>query len=136
MNFLKSRLLYFISLFLLASCSNNNSVFFDLRSQSIMTCDGKPIKQLYITNTKLNVFYHFSKMKGSPGANSFSLSDLNRSYELEILNKKISLSDFKLVSGVEYKLTNRSNGDVAADNITLKVGQDSKIVFASKTSCQ
>jgi hypothetical protein len=120
---------------LFSSCYNNN-IYYDMKKQLVETCNGKPIRQLYIISQDNHIFYHFALINDQEGVNSFSLLNLNNQYSLEILNRKIPLEGFKLIPGAEYKITNSSYGDAASSDIKIKVGERGEIAFANKTTCQ
>ena len=117
-----------------SSCYNNN-IYYDMEQQAIKTCNGRVIKQLYVVNEDENIFYHFSKLDGKEGVNSFTLKGLNEQYQLENLNKEITLSEFKLVPEMKYKISNSSYGDAASSSIEIRIDQNGLVGYASKTTC-
>jgi hypothetical protein len=118
----------------LTSCYNNR-IYYDMEEQAVKTCNGKVIRQLYITNESENVFYHFSKLDEKKGVNSFSFNNLSEQYQLEVINGKIPLKDFKLTPKMKYKISNSSYGDAASSDIEIKVGVNGIITQASRTAC-
>lgn len=119
----------------LNSC-HNNKIYFDINAQSIKTCNRKVISELYITNENQNIFFHFSKIPDKKGTNSFSLIRLNKDYYVETLNKKVSLTDFRLIPKTQYKISNSTYGDASSSDIEIRTGDNQNVIFSNSLSCK
>lgn len=122
-------------LFTLSSCSDNN-IYFDVNSQSVISCNKKVISKLHIISKDSKDFYFFSKQPEAEGTNNFSLIALNRSYLLENMNSQVSIDSFKLRPETEYEITNSTFGDADHTQILIKTDKEGKVTYSNVTSCK
>ncbi len=122
-------------LYVLYSCSDNN-IYFDINSQSVVTCNKKAIKKLCISSTDGKDFYFFSKLPKVEGTNKFILSNLSRNYLLENVNREVSIDSFELRPETSYKIENSTFGDAASSEIQIKTDKGGKVIYSSITSCK
>ncbi len=119
----------------LYSCSDN-SIYFDINSQSVVTCNKKAIKKLHISSTDGKDFYFLSKLPKVEGTNKLSLINLSRNYLLENVNIEVSIDSFKLRPETGYKIENSTFGDAASSEIQIKTDKGGKVIYSSITSCK
>jgi hypothetical protein len=121
---------------LLVSCYDN-SIYFDMNSQSICSCNKHIISNLLINGLNNKDFYHFSKKSETKGTNAFCVIKLNNDYILDgILAKNLPLDSFKLKPNTEYEIENHTYGDAASDKLLIKTNNIGNVIYTNKTSCK
>ena len=120
---------------LLCSCCDN-IIYFDLKSQSIKSCNKQIICNIYISNLKNEDYYHFTKIPKKKGTNEFNIVNINQEYTLEGLYKELPLDSFKLRPNTEYEVVNHTFGDAADGKLRIKTNNKGSVFYASKTYCE
>jgi hypothetical protein len=119
---------------LLTSCYNN-VIYFDMDKQLVRTCNSRSIRDLYIDTSDDKSLYNFIKIEGKEGTNSFSLTNLDKNYNLEVMGVKVPLERFVLKPNVTYTITNHTYGDTDESDIKIKTDEQGKVIEASRKSC-
>ena len=122
-------------LFTLSSCYDNN-IYFDINSQSVVSCNKKVIENLHIISKDSKYFYSFSKLSKLKGTNSFNLVEINHSYSLENINREISIDSFRLRPETEYEIVNSTFGDATSSKILIKTDKNRKVAFSNIKTCK
>jgi hypothetical protein len=131
---LQNKLFLSLIVLCLTSCSGNQ-IYFDINNQSVKTCSGAKIRELYITSLNTNEYYIFSTMPGKFGVNEVSFNNLNHEYMIEYKGDSlIKTEDFKLHPDMNYEIKNTSNGDAAESIIKIKTGKN-RIIFSNTLKC-
>jgi hypothetical protein len=116
------------------SC-HSNSIYFDIERQSIVRCNGT-LTNFYLKSKDPLETLHFRAISGKKSTDSFYLWRIDTNYRLRV-NRQIDLNNnFKLHPNTEYLIMNDSNGDAASGEIIIKTGENGKVIYSSKTSCE
>ncbi|MGE5384129.1 MAG: hypothetical protein ACM3PX_11930 [Omnitrophica WOR_2 bacterium] len=124
-------------LVILSSCSGNN-IYFDIKSQSVKTCNKRIITSLWISSKGQSDDYcYLSKLPEKNGTNTFSLVKLDADYIIESIDGEILWKDtFKLRPETEYEIVNSTFGDAAHAIILIKTDKEGKVIYSDVTSCK
>lgn len=114
------------------SCTGN-VIYFDMKDQTVKTCEKQRIVRLSIETDK--EIYFVSLKKGEKGVNSFSLAKIDDQYEIEYKWEIIKNSSFKLEPNTEYIISHSSDGDAAEGRINIKTDSLGAVWYADRTDC-
>lgn len=120
-------------LFLFVSC-HSNLIYFDIKNQSVVSCDGR-ILNLYIISKDGNDYLCFSLLPEKRGDNVFSVKKISENYSVRVIRTHINLQNFKLRPDMEYEIINNSIGDAANGRLLIKTDKNSNVIYADKISC-
>ncbi len=125
---------FFISYTMCFMAGYSNFIYFDMKNQSIIRCEGT-ISKLYIVSkdNKDDLFFFVSPDK--KGKKSFSITDIDKDYLINVTNTLIDLDNFKLRPEMEYKIINHSNGDSPDGELLIRTDRYSNVIYADKISC-
>src|SRR6476469_8014524 len=108
----QSLILYFTILILLSACSSN-AISFDVEKQSIVSCNSKGIRTLYIEGKSTNESYTISWVDTLANApTAIKLGDVEDGYVIEKgwKSEKVLKREFKLSPSSSY-IIQRAQGD-------------------------
>lgn len=120
---------------ILAISCHDNQIHFDLKDQSIKTCNGREIGTLYIQVDNGDL-WEFRKESGQDGTNHFVLDSLNLSYQLIKGTVQLPLDSFMLLPSHKYVITNHTYGDAADSEIQIVTDSSGKVGYAHPTTCK
>jgi len=128
----------FVLSLLLTSCFESNEIYFELTKNSVMSCNRKGIRQLYITNDStietFSFFYSDSASEDAPKI--IKIDSISEGYCISKGWKKLNInrSKFKLNALSQYTIE-RVQGDASAYKIKVWTDEYGKITKTSKGSC-
>ncbi len=126
----------FITIGILAIASyscKGNAIYFDLKDQTVKTCEKQRIVRLNIETGK--EIYFVSLKKEEKGVNSFSLAKIDDQYEVKHKWEIIQNSSFKLEPNTEYIICNTSDGDAAEGRIHIKTDSLGTVCYTDRANC-
>lgn len=131
--------LIILAIIFIVSCTDNSS-YFDLNKEGIVSCQESLISKVMIKGLDDNFdYYRFSLMenRNGIGVKFFSVSDINDAFIISTISgKTINNSEFKLKPSSKYEISNVSNGDATQSTITIITDEKGNIVDASVLSCE
>ena len=120
-------------LLLFVSC-HSNLIYFDIKNQSVVRCDGR-ILNLYIISKDGDDCLYFSLLPEKRGDNVFSVKKISKNYFVRVIRTRINLQNFKLRPNMEYEIINNSASDAANGKLLIRTDENSDVVYADKISC-
>lgn len=129
--------IHFVFLVLLFTCCNSNETYFDCDTQSLISCNNKGIRNVYISSesTSETYFIEWKNTKISAPSN-LDLRDIQKEYsiykgwnDILILNK-----NFKLSPLTNYKIE-MVQGDASSYKIMISTNNKGEVIKSSKTTC-
>jgi hypothetical protein len=119
-------------------CFYSNQIYFDIKDQTIKTCNPKGIICLYIENSKYPEVYRLEfndTQKSAPKLlNINSVSELYSIFSMHE-NKYIDNNLFKLAPMSDY-IVERVQGDASGYKIEICTDQNRKVIRSSHEDCQ
>jgi hypothetical protein len=132
---IKNTILIISLLLILTSCFDN-SIYFDINSQSVRSCNKKAFDRLYVISEDNKDFYYFTVRTGAEGTNNFNLRKPNRNYLLVERYSEINIDSFELKPEKGYLVKNITFGDAATGQILIKTDKRGRVVYSNVTNCQ
>ncbi|MFV0537583.1 MAG: hypothetical protein ACK5M3_09445 [Dysgonomonas sp.] len=127
------RLIVIVLLAITSYSCTGNMIYFDMKDQTVKTCEKQRIVRLNIETDK--GIYFVSLKKEEKGSNSFSLEKIDDQYEVEYKWEIIKNSSFKLEPNTEYIVRHTSDGDAADGRIHIKTDSLGAVCYADRTDC-
>jgi len=122
---------------LFTSCYNN-SVCFDVKNQSIKSCDHSGIMKIYLENDSLKEFYYINWIDSvnSPPI-TINLEKIEKGYNIYSgwNQQQVFIKTLKLSSSSEYLIT-RSHGDASAFKIKIRTDKNGHANWTSQPKCK
>ncbi|MFL5742596.1 MAG: hypothetical protein ACJ75B_20400 [Flavisolibacter sp.] len=120
------------------SCFESSEIYFDVKTQSIISCNLKGIKQVYITND--STADNFRKMFCDSSIDLPSQVNLNKIESGYCVfkgwnNTQIATTELRLDPLSHYTIE-RVQGDASAYKIKVTTDVKGKIIQASKENCK
>jgi len=120
---------------ILTSCFSNE-IYFDLKNQTICSCNKQRIDCLYIEGSNSTNFYHWTLRPDKKGVNRLSIQTGNSNYVIENMWDEDVSENFRLQPNTEYNITNNTFGDAAGGHVIIRTNNKGIVVYADKTCCK
>ena len=116
------------------SAGSSNSIYFDIKNQAIIGCNGT-ISNLSIISKDYNDDLNFRALPSNKGKSSFSIKKLDTDYSIQVTSTLIDLQNFKLRPDMEYEIINHSDKDRDLGKVIIQTDKNGTVCFADKTNC-
>jgi hypothetical protein len=133
-----SELKVFVIILCISSCFSSNEIYFDIENQSVVSCNHKGIRRLYIENLTNSEVYRieFNNENGGILPNRVFIDSISTAYLvfLDWHKKPIPSAKFKLAPLARYKVE-RAQGDASAFGIDIWTEENGKVYKSTNESC-
>ncbi|SHF75065.1 hypothetical protein [Flavobacterium defluvii] len=130
--FLMIKILFFI--FLLSSCQSTD-IYFDIKNQSIVSCNGRPLKRILIECDSLNLkdkdcYYDlFVKNKNIKIPSALNINEIINLYDLKNVTQIF-------YSNSCYKITFVGGGDDGYTDLKIWTNNKGQVYKTNKSTCK
>ena len=129
--------IHLVFIVLLFTCCTSNETYFDCNTQSLISCNNKGIRNVYISSESTSETYHIEwKSTKIDAPSNLDLRNIQKEYSIHkgwndilILNK-----DFKLSPLTNYKIE-RVQGDASSYNFMISTNNKGEVIKSSKSTC-
>ncbi len=120
------------------SCFDSNAIYFDIKEQTVLSCNKKGINRLYISNDSIAEDYILlwaDSLKNAP--NHIRLDQVDSNYTISKGWNKVLINAaiFKLKPFSSYTIE-RVQPDVSAYKISIMTGKNGNIMKAVPDKCK